>query len=102
MIPISTSIIQHTMLREDYTTVVGRSQSIFSWRIHFNKVGTDIAFSEKLRAFVDSIPELGQQQYKEFVDTRLFICSKIVSDTITRNNFVTPATRTAEADPKKE
>ena len=75
----------NAMLREDYTTVVGRLPPII-------KVETDITLSEKLRAFVDSTPELGQQQYEEFVDTRLFMCNKIVSDTVTRNNFVTSAT----------
>ena len=31
----------------------------------------------------------------------LFRCQKFASDTITRNNVVAPATRTAKADPKK-
>ena len=43
----------------------------------------------------------GQQQYKEFVDTRLIRCKKLLSDTITRNDFVTPGKSTAKADPKK-
>ena len=46
-------------------------------------------------------PEIGQKQYKEFVDTRIIRCKKPVSDTITKNNFVTPAKPTAKADPKK-
>ena len=37
-------------------------------------VGTDIVYSEEVRAFVNSIPEVGQQQYKEFVDTRPIRC----------------------------
>ena len=52
-------------------------------------------------AFVDSIPEIGQKQYKQFVDIRLIRCKKLVSDTITKNNFVTPAKSTAKGDPKK-
>ena len=40
-------------------------------------VGTDIVYSEEVRAFVNSIPEVGQQQYKEFVDTRPTDAKKI-------------------------
>ena len=47
------------------------------------------------------MPEIGQKQYKEFVDTQLIRCKKRVSDRITKNNFVTPAKSTAKADPKK-
>ena len=67
----------------------------------FIKVGTDIAYNEEVCAFVNAIPEIGQKQYKEFVDTRLIRCKKLFSDTITKNNFVTPAKSTAKADPKK-
>ena len=82
----------NAILREDYITVVGRLLPINPFlEDSFIKVETDITLSEKLRAFVDSIPELGQQQYEEFIDTRLFMCNKIVSDTITKNNFVTSA-----------
>ena len=52
-------------------------------------------------AFVNAMPEIGQKQYKEFVDTQLIRCKKRVSDRITKNNFVTPAKSTAKADPKK-
>ena len=52
-------------------------------------------------AFVHSIPETGQKQYKEFVDTRFIRCKKRFSDTITKSNFVTPAKSTAKADSKK-
>ena len=55
----------NAMFREDYTTVVGRLLPISSLlKDSCIKVGPDIAFSEKLRAFIDSIPEVRQQQYK--------------------------------------
>ena len=67
-----------------------------SWKISPNQSilegfiyqgGTGIAYSEKLCAFVNSIPEVHQQHYKEFVDSRLFRWQEIVSDTIMKNNF---------------
>ena len=61
----------------------------------FIKTGTDIAHSEKLHAFVDSIPEVRLWHFKRFVD------KNIVSDAITSNNFVVSAEWTAKADPKK-
>ena len=64
----------------------------------FIKVGRDIVYSEEVRAFVDAIPEIGQKQYKEVVDIRLIRCKKLVSNTITKNNFVTLAKSTAKAD----
>ena len=67
----------------------------------FIKVGTDIACSEEVCAFIDAIREIGQKQYREFVDTRLVRCKKLVSDTVTKNSFVTPAKSTAKAEPKK-
>ena len=89
MTPLTTSIVQHTMLR---STVVGRLLPINPFlEDSFIKVGSRIAYSEKLRSFVDSIPEVCQQNCKEFVDRQLFRCEKAVSDTITRNNFVAPA-----------
>ena len=96
-------IIQHTLLfRKDYTSVIGKLLPINLFlEDSFIKVGTGIAYSENLRASVDSIPEVRQQQYKEFADTQFFRCQKIASDTITRNDFVGPATWTAKADPNK-
>ena len=41
------------------------------------------------------------KQHKEFVDTWLIRCKIFVSDTTTKNNFVTPAKSTAKTDPKK-
>ena len=52
-------------------------------------------------AFVDSIPEISQKQYKRFIDTRLIRCKELVSDRITKNSFVTPARSTGKKDPKK-
>ena len=90
------------MFRKDYTIVIGRLLPVNPFlEDSFIKVGTDIAYSEEMCAFVDSITEIGQKQYKEFVDTRLIRCKKLVSDTITKKNFVTPAKSTAKADPKK-
>ena len=43
----------------------------------FIKVATDIAYSEEVCAFVDSIPEVGQKQYKEFADRRLMKCNDL-------------------------
>ena len=90
------------MFRKDYATVIGRLLPINPFlEDSFIKIGTDIAYSEEVCAFVDTMPEIGQKQYKEFVDTRLIRCKKLVSDTITKNNFVTPAKSTAKTDPKK-
>ena len=52
-------------------------------------------------AFVGAIPEIGQKQFKEFIDTRFIRYKKLVSDTITENNFITPAKSKAKADSKK-
>ena len=50
-----------------YTTVVERFLPINPFlKDSFIKVGTGIAYSEKLHAFVNSKPEVHQQQYKEF------------------------------------
>ena len=90
------------MFRKDYTTVTGRSLSIKPFLEDlFIKVGTSIVYSEEGRAFDDLILEVGQQQYKEFVDTRLIICKKLVCDTITKNDSLTPVKSTAKAGPKK-
>ena len=98
--PITMRIILHT--RKDYTIVIGRLLPVNPFlEDSFIKVGTDIAYSEEVCAFVDVIPEIGQKQYKGFVDTRLIRCKKLVFDTITKNNFVTLAKSTAKADPKK-
>ena len=81
------------MFRKDYTIVVERFLPVdLFFRDLFIKVGTGIAYSEKLRTFVDSIPKVIQQQYKKFVDTWPFRCQKVVCDTITRANFVAAAT----------
>ena len=90
------------MFRKDYTTVIRRLLPVNPFlEDSFIKVGTDIAYSEKVCPFIDVIPNIGQKQYKEFVDTRLIRCKKLVSDTITKTNFVTPVKSTAKADPKE-
>ena len=62
----------NAMFRKDYATVIGRLLPFNPFlEDSFIKVGTDIAYSEEVCAFVDAIPEIGQKQYKEFVDTRL-------------------------------
>ena len=92
MTPIALRIILHTMLR------LGKI-AVPNWKIapsnpfledSFIKVGTDIAYSEEVGAFVNSLPEVGQNSIKnkEFVDTRLIRCKKRVSDTTTKNKFV--------------
>ena len=53
-----------------------------------------------VHAFVDSIPERSQQRYKNVVDKRLVRCKKLISDTITKNNFVSPAKLTGKTNPK--
>ena len=70
-------------------------------RIHLSRSEKRIACSEEMRAFVDSILDVGQQQYKEFVDTRLIRCKRLVSDTFTKNNLITPAKSTAKTGSKK-
>ena len=62
----------NAMFTKDYAKVIGRLLPVNPFlEDSFIKVGTDIAYSEEVCAFVDAIPEIGQKQYKEFVDTRL-------------------------------
>ena len=92
----------NAMFRKNYTTVIERLLPVNPFmEDSFIKFVTDIAYSEKVCALVNAIPEIGQKQYKEFVDTRLLRCKKLVSDTITKNNFITPAKPTANVDSKK-
>ena len=51
------------------------------------KFRTDIKDNEEVCAFFDGIPEIGQKQYKEFVDTRLIRCKKLVPETITKKQL---------------
>ena len=47
---------ENTLFRKDYTNVVGRLLSVnLVLKDSFVKVGTDIAYSKEVRAFVDSI-----------------------------------------------
>ena len=36
------------------------------------------------------VPEIGEQQYNDFVNDRLVTCKKSVADNIKKNNFSTP------------
>ena len=62
MTPLTTSIIQHnTKFRKGYTTAVGRLLPSNPFlQGSFIKVGSGIAYSEKLPAFVNSIPKVRQ------------------------------------------
>ena len=71
----------NTMFRKDYTTVVGRLLQINPFLEDlFIKVGSGIAYSEKLRAFVDYIPEVRQQKCK-LRETALF-CLSLCADVV--------------------
>ena len=101
---ITIRIILLTILcfRKDYTTIFGKLLPINPFlEDSFIKIRTDIVYSEDVRAFTDTIPEVGRQKSEDFVDTWLIRCKKPFSDTITKNNFVTPAKSTAKANPKK-
>lgn len=54
-----------------------------------------------MSAFVDSRPEVGQQQYKEVADTWFISCSKPASQLLTKNYFVTSAKSTENVNQKK-
>ena len=55
----------NAMFRKDYTTVIGRLLPVNPFLENsFIKVGTDIAYSEEMCAFVDAILEIGQKQHK--------------------------------------
>ena len=59
----------NAMFRKDHTTVIGRLLPVNPLlEDSFIKVGRDIVYSGEVCAFVDAIPEIGQKQYKEFVD----------------------------------
>ena len=57
------NLSHNAMFRKDYTTIVGKLLPINPFlEDSFIKVRTDSAYSEEVRDFVDSIPEVGQQQ----------------------------------------
>ena len=67
------------MFRKDYTTVIGRLLSVNLFLgDSIIKVGTDIAYSKEVYGFFNAMLEIGQKQYKEFVDTWLTRCKKLV------------------------
>ena len=58
----------NAMFRKDYATVIGRLLPFNPFlEDSFIKVGTDIAYSEKVYAFIDSIPEIGQNSIKNLL-----------------------------------
>ena len=80
------------MFLKDYNTVMRRLLHVNPFMENsFVKIGTNLEYNEQVCHFVDQIPEIGQQQYEEFVDSRLINRKKLVSDPIEKNNFVTPA-----------
>ena len=103
MRPITQHNASHiAMFRKDYITVVGRLPQINPFlKNSFIKVAIGVTCDEQRRAFAVSVPEVGQQHYKNIADTRLIRCKKRVSDTVAKNNFVTLAKSRAKADPKK-
>ena len=61
--------IHNAMFRKDYTTIIGRLLLINPFlKDSFIRVRTDITYSEEVCAFIDSSLEVGQKEYKEFVD----------------------------------
>ena len=69
----------NAMFRKDYATVIGRLLPVNPFlEDSFIKVGTDIAYSEEVRAFVDAIPEIGQKQYKDARNLFLIQLRKII------------------------
>ena len=57
------------------------------------KAGTNVKYSEDVHEFAELIPDVGQQQYEDFVYSRLVTCTKKVSNTIKKNSFVTASTK---------
>ena len=77
--------IHNVVFRKDYTAVIGRLPAVNPFLEDlFMKFRTDIADNEEVCAFCDAIPKIGQKQYKEFVDTRLIRCKKLVPEAITK------------------
>ena len=69
----------NAMFRKDYATIIGRLLPVNPFlEDSFIKVGTDIAYSEEVRAFVDAIPEIGQKQYKDARNLFLIQLRKII------------------------
>ena len=74
MIPTATKTTQPiiSMFVKDYATVIRRPLPVnLFMEESFVKVGTNLKYSAMVCDFVDQIPEIGQQQYEEFVDSRL-------------------------------
>ena len=91
------------MFRKDYTTVIGKllPRNPFLEDSFIKKVGTDIAYSEEVCAFFDSIPEVVQNSIKNLLMHGLSDAKKLVSDTITKNNFVNSCQINSKSRPKE-
>ena len=79
---------QNAMFRKDYTTVVGRllPMSLFLEN-SFIKVETDISYSEKLRAFADSILNVRQQHQERYTSSGFFRDSEFSGSCYHCQNF---------------
>ena len=82
------------LFSKDSATITSRLLSINPFLEEtFVKAGTNVKFSEDVHEFAELIPDVGQQQYEDFVYSRLVTCAKKVSNTIRKNSFVTPSTK---------
>ena len=94
----------NAMFGKDYITTTGRLlPSNPFMEDSCIKVGTDIAYnSEEVCVFVDSVPEVGQNSIRNLLihglsDTKYLI----VSDTITKKNFVNLCQVNSKSRPKE-
>ena len=53
-------------------------------------IGGNIQFCDEVEQYIQCIPHIGENQYKTFLKERLILCTKKISDTVTKNKFVTP------------
>ena len=90
------------MFRKDYTTTTGRllPSNPFS-EDSFIKVGTDIAYSEELCAFVDSTPEVGQNSIKNLLIHGLSDVENLFLIQLQKLILLTLSKSTGKSDPKK-
>lgn len=86
------------LFSKESATITSRLKAIHLFlEKKFVVFGTNAEFSEKVHQFAKQIPDVGQTQHEEFVKTRLITCQKWVSDTIKKNNFITPSTKQKES-----
>ena len=82
------------MFLKECTVVTSRFKAVNPFlKRGFSKLGSDVLFDEGVYRFVDIIPEVGQAQYEEFVQSRLIKGKQNVSDPLKKNSFITPSTR---------